>query len=451
MQSTDLPSKIQEAFAKNAGGSYIRTIPVPSQIGITDGAASWNDGFPPLNFLPNGAGGVNPFGKDFNGVLNAISALSVWYGAGAPINYDSAFQTLISGYPKGAILQSATTLGVLWMSTTENNVTNPDTGGAGWAQMNPSFSTTSFANSSALVAQRINLTIPITNSRQIGQVDNCALWSNATTITAGTLTQLATGALAGGTGCAVRAAGVSTSGGILSFAVRMEARDAKKYKNSTCSFQIAVDHDDSVSRGYTIIAKKVTTTDDVFSALTTIATSSLNYVVSGTATLLTFNAIAMGDCSHGIEFEVQVNTTALTAKNFNYTEWSLDIGLVAPLFIANPYELDLAMCQRYLPAFNSTGSALIGPAYVSSTTQVVAEMIFPVQTRIATTGILSSVASLFSFVSTGVLAGTAISFGMVSTQAGDITLTVAGATAGQGGRWYANYAAYLLFTGAELF
>jgi hypothetical protein len=135
MQSSDIPSKIQLPFAKNAGGPYIRTVPIPSQIGIQDGAASWNDGFPPLNFLPDSAGGVNPFGQDMNGVLNAISSLLWWYSAGGPVSYDSSFQTAIGGYPKGAIVQSVTTLGMLWQSTAENNMTDPDTGGAGWANL----------------------------------------------------------------------------------------------------------------------------------------------------------------------------------------------------------------------------------------------------------------------------------------------------------------------------
>ena len=132
MQSSQLPTKIQVPFAQNAGGSYIRTVPVASQIGISAGAASFNDGFVPLNCIPDAAGGINPDVRDVNGVLNALSALLWWYSAGGSVTYDAAFQTVIVGYPKGAILQSAAVSGILWISTTENNVTNPDTGGAGW-------------------------------------------------------------------------------------------------------------------------------------------------------------------------------------------------------------------------------------------------------------------------------------------------------------------------------
>ena len=131
MQSTNIPSKIPLPFAYAAGGSYIRTIPAASQIGITAGAASLRDGFPPVTFSPIGSGGTPPFGQDVNGILNEITAIQQWQEAGGFFAYDSTFSTTIGGYPKGAILQS-TSFNGFWTSTAENNTTNPDTGGAGW-------------------------------------------------------------------------------------------------------------------------------------------------------------------------------------------------------------------------------------------------------------------------------------------------------------------------------
>ena len=132
MQSTNIPSKIPLPFAYAAGGSYIGTIPSASQIGITAGAASLHDGFPPVCFLPIGSGGTPFWGKDVNGILNEITAIQQWQEAGGFFAYDSTFSTTIGGYPKGAILQS-TSFNGFWTSTAENNTTNPDTGGAGWA------------------------------------------------------------------------------------------------------------------------------------------------------------------------------------------------------------------------------------------------------------------------------------------------------------------------------
>lgn len=134
MQSSNIPARIPLPFAYAAGPSYKNTIPTASQIGITNGKASLTDGFPPLTFQALSAGGVPPFGADFNGILNEITAIQQWQNAGGMFTYDSTFATAVGGYPKGAILQSSSLNG-LWISSAENNTTNPDTGGAGWVSL----------------------------------------------------------------------------------------------------------------------------------------------------------------------------------------------------------------------------------------------------------------------------------------------------------------------------
>jgi hypothetical protein len=128
MLVASLPAKIMLPFAASG---IKNTIPVASQIGITNGAASFTDGFPPLTMTPLPAGGVPPFGQDMNGVLYQISAWDQWSNAGGQVIYDSAFSAAIGGYPKGAVLQSADLSGY-WLNTVDSNATNPDTGGAGW-------------------------------------------------------------------------------------------------------------------------------------------------------------------------------------------------------------------------------------------------------------------------------------------------------------------------------
>lgn len=134
MNQSDTPPKFSLAWAFNAGVAYIRSIPVGSQIGIQNGAASLNDGFPPLTFVPAAGGGTPPFGQDFNGILKQTTQGIQWQQAGGPIFYNSAFATAIGGYPNGAILSSSVTPGTRWMSTTDGNATDPDAGGAGWVQ-----------------------------------------------------------------------------------------------------------------------------------------------------------------------------------------------------------------------------------------------------------------------------------------------------------------------------
>lgn len=132
MQASNAPTAFPIPFANNAGAGYIRAIPQASQIGVIPGAASLTDGFPPLNFLPVNAGGVPPFGQDMNGILNEISLAVQWMQAGYVGPYNSTFSTAIGGYPKGALIPNANYSGA-WMSTADNNTTNPDTGGAGWS------------------------------------------------------------------------------------------------------------------------------------------------------------------------------------------------------------------------------------------------------------------------------------------------------------------------------
>lgn len=113
-------------------------IPVASQIGITDGAASLTDGFPPDCLIPVSSGGTPPSGKDMNGILYELSNLLVYWNTGlVAFPRDATFQGVIAGYPVGAVLQQAADPTAFWISNTAANVTNPDAGGAGWISTKP--------------------------------------------------------------------------------------------------------------------------------------------------------------------------------------------------------------------------------------------------------------------------------------------------------------------------
>ncbi len=129
MKASDIPSKFTIPFAANAGAGFIRTIPAASQIGIVAGAASLNDGFVPLNATQLASGGIPPSIQDTNGILYQMSAWDRWTAAGGLAPYDSAFATAIGGYPQGATVLSATTIGRVWVSTADNNTVNPDSVG----------------------------------------------------------------------------------------------------------------------------------------------------------------------------------------------------------------------------------------------------------------------------------------------------------------------------------
>lgn len=157
MAGQPTPPRIVEAFAVNAGGGFITSpIPVPSQISTTPGAASFNDGFPPLCFLDPADGGVLPSGADFNGILNMLSAWAAFLGAGQIPVYDATLQTAMGGYAIGSRIQQAADTNQVWVSTVNGNMTDPDTGGVGWLSSKPLYSTAALAGPNDVVLPGIS-------------------------------------------------------------------------------------------------------------------------------------------------------------------------------------------------------------------------------------------------------------------------------------------------------
>jgi len=154
MQSSNVPGKIVLPFAATGGK---RAIPTASQVGITPGAASLTDGFPPLTRTALSAGGVPPSGVDMNGILYELSDVIRWANAGGGYAYDGTFaaDTNVGGYPKGARVMRSDGLGY-WINTTENNTTDPEATGAAAAGWVPDF--TSGATSITMTSANVTLT-----------------------------------------------------------------------------------------------------------------------------------------------------------------------------------------------------------------------------------------------------------------------------------------------------
>lgn len=133
MLASQTPTLVPLPFAANGAKNVI---PEASQISVDPGAASLNDGFPPVTFIPIAAGGIAPDGSDVNGIFNLISSSTRWSHAGGAYTYNAAFATdpNVGGYPQGAQLTRADYTG-FWINTTDNNQTNPDAvdgSAAGW-------------------------------------------------------------------------------------------------------------------------------------------------------------------------------------------------------------------------------------------------------------------------------------------------------------------------------
>lgn len=124
------PALIVKPFGADAAGANI-TLPIPVEPTLTPGQASFDLGFPPVTMLdPVSQAGVPPFGQDFNGLLYMITAYLVWLQGGGGFVYDADFVAENGGYNEGAILRSVDDPTRQWVSTADDNSTDPDSPGA---------------------------------------------------------------------------------------------------------------------------------------------------------------------------------------------------------------------------------------------------------------------------------------------------------------------------------
>jgi hypothetical protein len=126
MQASSIPYKFATPWGADATTEFI-TLVIPAT--ASGAVASQQLGFPPATATPVAAGGTPPSIADFNGLGFFVTSWLQWVQAGGPIVFDATFASAIGGYPKGAILADATTPGVEWVSTADNNTTNPNGGG----------------------------------------------------------------------------------------------------------------------------------------------------------------------------------------------------------------------------------------------------------------------------------------------------------------------------------
>jgi len=128
--STPVPPSVVTPFAINGGKTD--PIPVPSQIGTSPEIASFNDGFPPATRIPRTQGGIPPRGLDMNGILFMLSAHTSWVAAGGQYQFNADVVTVSTGYPVGAVLQSAVNPAQFYLNTVANNANDPDSVITGW-------------------------------------------------------------------------------------------------------------------------------------------------------------------------------------------------------------------------------------------------------------------------------------------------------------------------------
>ncbi len=112
---------------------------------------------------------------------------------------------------------------------------------------------------------------------------------------------------------------------------------------------------------------------------------------------------------------------------------------------------ELALCQRYLPAFKyDTTNSIIASGYAYTTNGVQMVCPFPVSARVAPTGITVSNVTHVTWNSTGNNASTNITFNSASTLAGGVLLAAVAVSGQAGVGTFNNASGSILFTGCEL-
>lgn len=141
MNRSDSPSKQAKPFGLNGQREPLLPTTPPG-----DNTASYDLGFPPVTMILKSAGGLPPKGQDMNQILYELSSLARWSSSGAINYYDSAFSSGIGGYPSGSIVLSDDNLKI-YVNKLDSNTSNPNSGGAGWVNLNDYLNLGAFVSS----------------------------------------------------------------------------------------------------------------------------------------------------------------------------------------------------------------------------------------------------------------------------------------------------------------
>lgn len=120
-----IPYKFAAPWASQATSPYVTTVITPT---AASPAASQELGFPPATATDPGAGGTPPNIADENGLGLYVTLWLAWVQMGGAVQFDATFSANFNGYAKASMLASTSLPGDYWVSTVDNNTTNPDAG-----------------------------------------------------------------------------------------------------------------------------------------------------------------------------------------------------------------------------------------------------------------------------------------------------------------------------------
>lgn len=205
-------------------------------------------------------------------------------------------------------------------------------------------------NGGMIVNQRVATGSTITLTTTPTYVcDRWSTWLSTGTSSGSTMGTLSNSGV-GRTSYAIGTVINGTGACVVSHRTRIESKDAIRLKNATASFACIVAQLSGLTQTVTVVIRKPSGGADNFAGgVTVIGTSAGTSVPSSTSgTVVSFNNVAMGDCSFGIEIEVQVPVGTNPSVVSEYiTEAVLSEGTTTPTFPYISFEDEYVRCQRY--------------------------------------------------------------------------------------------------------
>jgi hypothetical protein len=111
---------------------------IPPAANPATGRAGFDQGFSAINMTAKEAGGIPPFGQDFNGIFYEVTKILRYMQAGGQPTFSPAMAAAINGYPSGAMVLGNDGL-TLWQSQIDSNMQDPNTDSSTWSKVNIGF------------------------------------------------------------------------------------------------------------------------------------------------------------------------------------------------------------------------------------------------------------------------------------------------------------------------
>lgn len=107
---------------------------IPAAADPVTGKAGFDVGFSSINMASEAAGGIPPWGQDFNGILYSLTKAAQYTQAGGIPTFDLSLSASVGGYGKGAVVIDDDR-DTLWQCVVDGSTSSPNEGSSDWVNI----------------------------------------------------------------------------------------------------------------------------------------------------------------------------------------------------------------------------------------------------------------------------------------------------------------------------